>query len=201
MIPILAAAGGMLLGEAKANLPGLMVKVGRASFVTTAGVIGLATYTGWRNQRVAEGSGKFPIPGIHKGKATGSVSRSAQEVIAQNPQGASSGSIAELYWPDYDPVGGHDGHLHLAITDKGALNAIARFIADMGYVVSEHPNWGGVHAVHSENSYHYKGQAIDVNWRKDGNERQKLNVLAAWIRDNAHRYVKDPTKGGKAIAY
>ena len=40
---------------------------------------------------------------------------------------------------------------------------LGRALQRMGYAVGEHPAFGGVAPVHSENSYHYRGMAIDVN--------------------------------------
>lgn len=65
----------------------------------------------------------------------------------------------------------------------GNIVQIGRMIQGMGYRVSEHPAFGGVHPVHVPNSYHYRGQAIDVNW-PGSNEPQKLDQLHSWIKRN-----------------
>lgn len=43
------------------------------------------------------------------------------------------------------------------------LIALGRQLQSMGYSVGENPAFGGVHPVHMRGSYHYIGQAIDVN--------------------------------------
>jgi len=47
--------------------------------------------------------------------------------------------------------------------DKAGLVTFGRQLQAMGYKVSEHPAFGGVHPVHVKNSQHYIGEAIDVN--------------------------------------
>lgn len=52
---------------------------------------------------------------------------------------------------------------------------------------SEHPAFGGVHPVHDDNSHHYDGDALDINWKGGGgfsSEREALAWLAQWILDN-----------------
>lgn len=66
--------------------------------------------------------------------------------------------------------------------------AVGRRIEAMGYHVSEHPQFGGVRPVHSRNSYHYVGRAIDVNWYPAADEPAKLDQLYAWIRANVPAY-------------
>jgi hypothetical protein len=42
---------------------------------------------------------------------------------------------------------------------------LGRYLKKLGVVpgsISEHPDFGGVHPVHSKNSYHYRGRAIDL---------------------------------------
>ena len=41
--------------------------------------------------------------------------------------------------------------------------ALGRLLQSYGYAVGEHPAFGGVDPVHSENSWHYRNGAIDVN--------------------------------------
>lgn len=50
-----------------------------------------------------------------------------------------------------------------ATADKAALIAFGKQLQAMGYQVSEHPSFGGVHPVHVKGSQHYIGEAIDVN--------------------------------------
>jgi hypothetical protein len=66
--------------------------------------------------------------------------------------------------------------------------AVGRQLQAMGYHVSEHPQFGGVKPVHSTNSYHYAGRAIDVNWYPKEDEPAKLDALHAWIKANVVAY-------------
>jgi hypothetical protein len=65
---------------------------------------------------------------------------------------------------------------------------VGRQIQAMGYSVSEHPQFGGVNPVHMQNSYHYAGRAIDVNWYPATDEPVKLDQLRDWIRANVRDY-------------
>jgi hypothetical protein len=66
--------------------------------------------------------------------------------------------------------------------------AVGRQLQAMGYSVSEHPQFGGVAPVHSRNSYHYAGRAIDVNWYPPKAEPDKLDELETWIKANVRGY-------------
>jgi D-alanyl-D-alanine carboxypeptidase len=68
------------------------------------------------------------------------------------------------------------------------IGAVGRQIQAMGYHVSEHPQFGGVNPVHTQNSYHYRGRAIDVNWYPSTEEPAMLDRLYDWIRANVRGY-------------
>lgn len=68
----------------------------------------------------------------------------------------------------------------------GGIIEAGRAIQRMGYHVAEHPAFGGVAPVHVPNSYHYRGQAIDVNWL-GRNEPSRLDFLKSWILRNVQR--------------
>lgn len=67
----------------------------------------------------------------------------------------------------------------------GSIVAVGHAMQRMGYLVGEHPAFGGVAPVHVPNSYHYRGRAVDVNWPGVG-EIEKLNTLAGWVRANVN---------------
>ena len=73
-----------------------------------------------------------------------------------------SGGIVELLHPGNDAD--HHDHLHVATATVDAIVALGRRLQKMGWLVGEHPAFGGVDAVHTHGSYHYSGRAIDVNW-------------------------------------
>lgn len=70
---------------------GKVVKIGRGLYITSAGFLGLALYTGWRNQRVKPGSAEIPIPGLTKKKAKYSPSRDDVPLPSSPQSGAPGG--------------------------------------------------------------------------------------------------------------
>lgn len=67
----------------------------------------------------------------------------------------------------------------------GGIVAVAHMLEQLfGVRISEHPAFGGVDPVHTRNSYHYKGRAIDVNYYPASREPGVLDAVAAWIRGN-----------------
>lgn len=66
MPAILAGLGASVLAGIKANPVTYLVKLARGIFSSALGSIGFFWYTGWRRERVAAGSGKFPFPGLSK---------------------------------------------------------------------------------------------------------------------------------------
>lgn len=79
----------------------------------------------------------------------------------------------------------HTGHLHFAAEGGVPLGRLGRKLQRKGFDVGEHPKFGGVDPVHSNNSWHYKGRALDVNYRGGGrweNEAQALNWLERWLK-------------------
>ena len=83
--------------------------------------------------------------------------------------------------------GPEDGLVNLLRMRIGGIVEAGRAIQRMGYSVGEHPAFGGVAPVHTSGSYHYRGQAIDVNWRRGGSEAARLDQLRAWILQNVVR--------------
>jgi hypothetical protein len=55
--------------------------------------------------------------------------------------------------------------------------AIGHWLQGLGYQVGEHPAFGGVAPVHTPTSYHYRGQAIDVNWPNPAQEPAMLDRI------------------------
>lgn len=67
---------------------------------------------------------------------------------------------------------------------SGGIIGLGKQLQGEGYQVGEHPAFGGVQGRHAKNSYHYRGQAIDVNadGRGQGYENQRLDALASRLR-------------------
>lgn len=69
----------------------------------------------------------------------------------------------------------------------GSLVQIGRQLLQMGYLVGEHPAFGGVAPVHTPGSYHYRGRALDINWPGGGAaEMRALDNLYAMLRKLPH---------------
>jgi hypothetical protein len=67
---------------------------------------------------------------------------------------------------------GHKNHVHVAAGPNTVVK-LGKMAQEMGLNVGENPHFGTVHRVHSANSYHYKGEAIDVS-----GDPQKMNRYA-----------------------
>lgn len=59
-------------------------------------------------------------------------------------------------------VSGHQDHVHVAAGPKTVVE-LGQLAQQMGLHVGENPHFGGVNPVHVKNSFHYKGEAIDVS--------------------------------------
>lgn len=93
---------------------------------------------------------------------------------------SSGDDIEVLFGPN---VPDHATHLHLA-AQKGIV-PIGKKLEDLGFLVGEHPKFGGVNPVHTENSNHYSRDAIDVNYAGGGRwdtESQALRWLKRKLR-------------------
>ncbi|HXJ62439.1 MAG TPA: hypothetical protein VNN79_01680 [Actinomycetota bacterium] len=65
--------------------------------------------------------------------------------------------------------------------------ALGKWIQGLGYAVGENPAFGGVHPVHVPNSYHYIGQALDVNAdNMPGGEMKNLDRLWGRLHKSAN---------------
>ncbi|HMF62273.1 MAG TPA: phage tail tape measure protein, partial [Vicinamibacterales bacterium] len=69
------------------------------------------------------------------------------------------GGIVELLHPFNDPEGhgGSNSHLHIAAASVQAIVALGKRLQKLGWLVSEHPAFGGVNARHAAGGYHYTG--------------------------------------------
>jgi TP901 family phage tail tape measure protein len=85
------------------------------------------------------------------------------------------GGIVELLHPGNDPAG-HGDHLHIATATVQQIVALGKRLQRMGWLVGEHPLFGGV-GRHTSGSYHYSGRAIDVNWPLPAEERARIAAL------------------------
>jgi hypothetical protein len=71
-----------------------------------------------------------------------------------------------------DVWAGHKDHVHVAAGPKTVVQ-LGKLAQQMGLNVGENPHFGTVHQVHAQNSYHYKGEAIDVS-----GDPRKMNQFA-----------------------
>lgn len=130
----------------------------------------------------------LPEPGGAAGKATGlfganmilPVSPFALARAAASGGGGETGPIPGI--PTGPPIGG------LA---AARLIAFGKALQRMGFNVGEHPAFGGVAPVHSQNSWHYRNGAIDVN--KDGKgqayETAQINAILAMAKQYGLRTI------------
>jgi hypothetical protein len=103
--------------------------------------------------------------------------------------GAPRGDLFELIYGGnkFNPTSNdstHQSHLHVAGNKMGKLG---RYLQSLGFNVGENPKFGGVAPVHTDNSYHYKGKAIDVNYGGGGrwdDESSALNWLERYLSNN-----------------
>lgn len=86
------------------------------------------------------------------------------------------GGFLELLHPFNDPAE-HGDHLHIAMQSIPALVRLGHWLQRHGWLVSEQPSFGGVNFRHADNSYHYSGHAIDVNWPNAGQEKEMIRRL------------------------
>jgi hypothetical protein len=95
------------------------------------------------------------------------------------------GGIVELLHPFNDPAGhgGSNSHLHIAMTNVERLIALGRKLQRLGWLVGEHPAFGGIQGRHAPGGYHYRpgGQAIDVNWPDPGAEGGKIRQILGML--------------------
>jgi hypothetical protein len=100
--------------------------------------------------------------------------------------------VRERYW-----TGGLLGHYAGGGTiiipgfAQGTIVDLGKRLQAMGGKVSEHPAFGGVAPVHSANSLHYSGRAIDVNTRPgtSAQEQAELDPMAALARSLGFRTI------------
>jgi hypothetical protein len=85
------------------------------------------------------------------------------------------GPLKELFWNGSGAINvkngkrvpkgfveGHTDHVHVAGGPKSVV-VLGKLAEHMGLHVGENPHFGGVHPVHVADSYHYKGEAVDVS--------------------------------------
>lgn len=74
---------------------------------------------------------------------------------------------------------------------KSLLVAIGRELLGRGFQVGEHPAFGGVRPVHTKDSYHYQGRAIDINWPDMRMESWHLDRLFDELRKRLGGKIKE----------
>lgn len=137
---------------------------------------------GWIGRPGEAGRDKVPAM-LGRGEAV--LNRHQQRVVnaalAATGQGNLNTLFSRVKTPHYLASGGFAGEpQHFA---GGGVVEAGRRLRAMGYAVGEHPAFGGVAPVHTQNSYHYRGLAIDVNADNfPGGEGPALDKAAAWLR-------------------
>lgn len=137
---------------------------------------------GWIGRPGEAGRDKVPAM-LGRGEAV--LNRHQQRVVnaalAATGQGNLNTLFSRVKTPHYLASGGFAGEpQHFA---GGGVVEAGRRLRGMGYAVGEHPAFGGVAPVHTQNSYHYRGMALDVNADNfPGGEGPALDKAAAWLR-------------------
>jgi hypothetical protein len=106
---------------------------------------------------------------------TSSISRTPAAPGATPQMPAGHSGLLELFWQGHNGinvkngqvepqgfVSGHTDHVHVA-AGPNTIISLGKLAQQMGLHVGENPHFGGVHPVHVNGSYHYKGEAIDVS--------------------------------------
>lgn len=162
----------------------LFVRMGRIVYAYQASVILILWYTGWRNERVAEGDTGFVFPGYTKTRPQYPVDRRAEDIDVQGLlKGA--GSYSGALDATAAGAGGLAGTPNLA-GDTGKKREatpipVGKEAQRLGMRVGEHPAFGGVSPVHSATSLHDQGQAIDVNGPAGSNEVKMEDAYANFL--------------------
>lgn len=166
---LLKTAAKYLIGGAAMNpqmAPEAITKLGRKLYASSAFLIGLAWYTGWRRLR-NEPKGHFPIPGLTK-----RAPRFAQR-LSELPALAPFKAVLPLD-TDVTDVTGSGAAPALGGTPPGLggflggkapnLIELAHQAQRFGLHVGENPLFGGVTpGVHVPTSLHYQGRAFDAS--------------------------------------
>jgi hypothetical protein len=129
-------------------------------------------------------TGRDTVPAM-LGRGEAVLNRHQQRVVnaalAATGQGNLNTLFSRVKTPHYLASGGYAGEPQ-PFAAGGVVEA-GRRLRGMGYAVGEHGAFGGVAPVHTPNSYHYRGLAIDVNADTfPGGEGPALDKAAAWLR-------------------
>lgn len=71
---------------------------------------------------------------------------------------------------------GGNSHVHVTGTTTAWVVALGRKLQQMGFMVGEHPAFGGVDAVHSATGGHYHALAIDINSAADETRAEVASI-------------------------
>jgi hypothetical protein len=144
------AAFTKTVNETKAiNTPGSTITVnGSKAKTTTASGGGSTASPSGKALPGLNGTGSKLLELIYNGQNKG--------YAAKNGQAVDGPSFYSQVWA------GHANHVHVAAGKKTTV-ALGKLAQQMGLHVGENPHFGGVDPVHAPNSYHYKGEAIDVS--------------------------------------
>lgn len=114
---------------------------------------------------------KMPkMPKVGGAKQSGGSSGGSGGVPKSKGGGKSSQIYEMFYDPGFSwdsgrrsgPIGNHTNHVHVA-ADSRRVVYLGRVAQRMGLSVREHPKFDKVDPVHTDGSFHYKNQAIDVS--------------------------------------
>lgn len=175
----LAAFGIKSTKEQNRYLSGADTKTGKPNSGAAGGVMGAARGGFFLGQPGAKGRDEIPMmvngqPVIAaEGEYVGIFNRHQQQELNALAQRGGYRGLQDVMQSNSRPH-------YMA---GGGIIGLGRKLQSEGYQVGEHPAFGGV-GRHAPNSYHYRGQAIDVNADGQGQafENKRLDSLAARLR-------------------
>lgn len=155
-------------------------KTGKSDKGTSSGMMGAARGGFFLGSPTAKGRDSIPMmvngqPVIAaEGEYVGIFNRHQQQTLNGLARQGGYRGLADVMAKQGRPH-------HMA---GGGIIGLGRQLQEQGYQVGEHPAFGGVRGRHAENSYHYRGQAIDVNADGKGQayENQRLDALNARLK-------------------
>jgi len=165
--------------EASRYLSGADTKTGKSDASTSTGIPGAARGGFFLGQPGAKGRDNIPMnvngqPVIAaEGEYVGIFNRHQQAELNALAQRGGYRGLQDVMQSNNRPH-------HMA---GGGIIGLGRKLQSEGYQVGEHPAFGGV-GRHAKGSYHYSGQAIDVNADGQGQafENKRLDSLSARLR-------------------
>ncbi len=197
--------GGIVPGSGDGDRPGFAAKAGsfvlnreatKAYGFRSGGIVPVALEAGERVfdpgevQSIGRGRLEAMNSAVPRFQTGGSVGGPEPRITGPDPLRAlGQQAMHQVY------EGGKDYlRKHLKTVTGGDIVGVGHSLQRLGYEISEHPAFGGVHPVHVSGSDHYSGHAIDVNddaapFGHGASEMASLDWLAPQLDKLPHRQI------------